>query len=537
MKRLIIITGIMLLSVSALAFQFAGSGGVSSSKVRQIVNEEISGGLNFTQRQMSSGTITLLPPFLNDPTGVRGLDITVAPGSNRAGHLQYSSGKLLVDHVEISGTGGGGTGLTNKALSVQAVLSSSRNYRNTAAMVKHTMFPATGAEHSKFTNATTVGLKPLNGSTQFRNIQTGDITTAGYSVQVKRGQCEFSSFVSNIVDYWCTVGTTIAQWAQEFVAALTISPSTSFTFPDTPIGSTAFKNISSTNTGNATATSFTQGITGTAGRFRVDSTTCGSSLNASASCYTRFAFDSMSTASKSATARFSATGIGPYDVALSGTGTAADTYSDILLWWRAESVAAGTGDYPASAVSYPLQSSATLSGTAAKVGSYGLYSLDGYDSTETTTTNATYVSPVEGRFGTYIYITSMPSGSESGLFHWGTSSGYVEVRLNTDGTVKLLYNSGGGTSFSPVSSALSLNTWYYVEGSWNTATNTYGIAVNGTHTTQTATRAAFDANLSGVLQFGNFRSTVATVYMDNIAISNLSTRSLYALRDLTASPR
>ena len=143
-------------------------------------------------------------------------DATITtPQTNDFLRYNGTSGKWENQSVSI---GGGGGGLVNKLLGIQAQLSSGRNYMNTAAMAKHTMFPATGNQYSKFSNMTTVLLKPNNASTQFRNTMTGASTTAGYSIKVNRGQCEFSSFASNILDYWCTVGTAISQWAQEFLA-------------------------------------------------------------------------------------------------------------------------------------------------------------------------------------------------------------------------------------------------------------------------------------------------------------------------------
>lgn len=319
MKRLIIITGIMLLSVSALAFQFAGSGGVSSSKVRQIVNEEISGGLNFTQRQMSSGTITLLPPFLNDPTGIRGLDITVAKGSNRAGHLQYSSGKLLVDHAEIAGTGG--TTFATVKRSVLTNMSSGKLYE-AGAFAKHTLPSAAASKSVRvFANASSARVSVNTESGVIKDF--GGITsTAGYSVRVPKGSVyEFFSTAAD--NTWYAIkqaGTAITQYVLEFIASLSLD-SSSTDHGSVAVGGTS-SNVTHTvyNTGGASATNIVFTNTSSA-LFRNVSSACGSTLAAGANCIFKTAYTPLSATTNSGHINITADGGLLASLALSGTGT------------------------------------------------------------------------------------------------------------------------------------------------------------------------------------------------------------------------
>lgn len=292
-----------------------------------------SAGLVVTQRQYSSHSLTMYPPAVNDPTGAHHVTWTVAPGNNRAGQVAYSSGKLLVDGAEVTGAGGGGggTAFETKTRNVLTNMSSGKAYFANG-FAKHTLPLAAGNQSVRvFANDTSAWISAKTESGVIK--QYGGITTtAGFTARIPKGGVY--EFISNAADStWYAIkqaGSDLTQFIADFIAVLVNSPSPTYTFSNTNIGSTAYKNISTVNTGNAVASSFTHDITGTASRFRVHASTCGSSLNAGAACFSTIAFDSMSTASKSATYRTTAAGLGNYDVTVNGTGTSAGPTTETI---------------------------------------------------------------------------------------------------------------------------------------------------------------------------------------------------------------
>ena len=126
--------------------------------------------------------------------------------------------------------------------------------------------------------------------------------------------------VTNVVNGWA---------AQSSTAAITLSPTT-VTFASTSEGSTsAAQTVTVKNTGTGALTLSSETVTGTnATSFLRTASTCGSTLAAGASCTVSVAFKPVATGTLNATLSVADNATGsPQSVALSGTGTAAATYT------------------------------------------------------------------------------------------------------------------------------------------------------------------------------------------------------------------
>ncbi len=210
-------------------------------------------------------------------------------------------------------------------------------------------------------------------------------------------------------------------------------------------------------------------------------------------------------------------------------------YDDLTLFWRCETTALTAGDYSAGDTT-PTFNGASISTSAVQIGTYGLYSPTVYDHAIFVVSSDDIISGAEGRIGFWLRITD-PSTANTVVLNASdsTNSTYFRVQINTAGTVRFLWNDGSNHYYDSTTT-LSNNTYTFVEFSYDTVANTStmyftGVAAPTRVDTITAI-AALDELLVGV-QVG-LSGEIST---DNIMVSVDSARDLYALRNLTASPR
>ena len=397
-------------------------------------------GLNITQRQMSSGTITLLPPVANDPTGIRGLDITVAKGSNRAGHLQYSSGKLLVDHAEIAGTGGSGTAFATVKRSVLTNMSSGKLYE-AGAFAKHTLPSAAASKSVRvFANATSARVS-VNTSSGVVKDFGGITSTAGYSVRIPKGSVY--EFVSTAADNtWYAIkqaGTAITQYVLEFIASLSLD-SSSTDHGSVAVGSES-PHVTHTlsNPGGATATNVVFTNTSSA-LFRNVSSACGSTLAAGANCVFKTAYTPLSATTNSGHINITADGGLLASLALSGTGTASgisDTFDTLANWTNIAGTISVSGGKGHGTAGYS---------TTTSYKNIALGSNDHWAQADVVLTSPDYASLILASNGTtfyYVSVTATAVEVRASNGSWGGS--YATTNANGTYTIKAQVTTNGSS--------------------------------------------------------------------------------------------
>jgi len=155
-----------------------------------------------------------------------------------------------------------------------------------------------------------------NTSGDAYGVVSGYSTTTGYDQATGLGSVN----ATNLVNAWASV---------TGLPAITLSPTT-LTFASTTVGSTtAAQVVTVKNTGTATATLTSETVTGTnASSFVKSSTTCGATLAAGATCTVSVQFKPAAAGALSASLAIADNATGsPQTVALSGTGTAASTFT------------------------------------------------------------------------------------------------------------------------------------------------------------------------------------------------------------------
>jgi hypothetical protein len=210
-----------------------------------------------------------------------------------------------------------------------------------------------------------------------------------------------------------------------------------------------------------------------------------------------------------------------------------ETYSDILLFWRAESVTLAADDYPESGT-ITLNPTATISASAAIVGSYGVESVNGYDHATLTTYTP---GSTKGRVGFWY----SPQEAQSGTV--------FSLRVDADNLITLFasgdmnYRSGGTlTQAGSAYGITNVEEVYFVEFYWDTDNDIMGEYVHTDAVQDTTGRSVsltlspFD-DTSAVVLVGPRDGSGALAYIDNIIFSSDPGRDLYPLRNLTSSPR
>jgi len=215
------------------------------------------------------------------------------------------------------------------------------------------------------------------------------------------------------------------------------------------------------------------------------------------------------------------------DVELEGTSASGDDYSDITFFWRAESATFGTGDYPTDYSGYSVDGDAVSYvtgqvGNALRTNGWGQSVLE---MTETLWPASEY------RAGFWFRTNSIVTEE---YYHISGSSGSsLNIKIaNTDELRLFLWDGSDSIELITTSADLAADTWYFVEISFSGTT--YEIFVNSTARGSVSSTRTF-------VQPSTFSIGVTgyahQVFIDNLMISDDSDRDLYALRNLTVSPR
>lgn len=134
-------------------------------------------------------------------------------------------------------------------------------------------------------------------------------------------------------------------------------------------------------------------------------------------------------------------------------------------------------------------------------------------------TNRTY----SWKFDFYV-ATAFPSSTAWHLFTIGTSSiDYLSIQLTSSGTV-LLFDEIAAAQVGSASSAISLNTWYRLEGQYRIgtgATDTGSLYLDGVQVASSTTLNLSDTNVGEIaLGIMGGASDTADVYFDNFALND-----------------
>lgn len=217
---------------------------------------------------------------------------------------------------------------------------------------------------------------------------------------------------------------------------------------------------------------------------------------------------------------------------IAGADDAGDAYADILFFWTCESATLGDDDYSAGDTTGTLNSAAEINATAAKVGTNGLYVPTGSDYYSFDILSNDIFASAQGRIGFWwkYYITTWEDNAM--LF---TVNGTEDLAILTKNGDELRVT-WGASAWTSTSASLVVDTWYFVEVVYNTDTDSMRVLIDGSEIISSTATAFAPLNTPVALRIGSFNGGYQ-YYIDNFMISSDSTRSLYELRNLTASPR
>lgn len=239
--------------------------------------------------------------------------------------------------------------------------------------------------------------------------------------------------------------------------------------------------------------------------------------------------------------------------------------SDILFWMNFEN---GT---PGAITSYTMGSSEYSAGATSSSGYDTGISLDGNSLLQATnslhwtattadlqwTISSNDIIPAlssKGKIGFKYRFHSFTNGTEILGFFRDYPNNYLDIRMNSDistnGLKLLWYEGGDGTaSFTlPAASVLAIDTNYWVEFSWDLTGGTKhkilsvyddstGSLVSNSQTDSTTSASGFSWNTSGMIAiFGDSGFGAASIYIDQVAISNSSTADLLSVRNNASYP-
>ena len=219
-------------------------------------------------------------------------------------------------------------------------------------------------------------------------------------------------------------------------------------------------------------------------------------------------------------------------------------YSDILLFWRAESTTMSADDCYGTNATWSAEvdyGTTEIVEAAAKVGTYGVHVAAGETSKQSgyklVVDTEDVVVTSAGRIGFWVKINTWVNFS--GLFAVSDSGDPIKfvMTILSDDEVRASY---GGTLLASTSANLSTATWYFIEVAYDASIGDgedyMEVFVDGSSVASSSalTLAPFTPTF---VRVGNpiARSNYSW-YIDHFMISNDKTRNLYALRNTTACP-
>lgn len=221
------------------------------------------------------------------------------------------------------------------------------------------------------------------------------------------------------------------------------------------------------------------------------------------------------------------------------SGGVTDDYTDIVFWWRCEGTTLGADDYSDGDTTAESHGAVAINTDAVKIGTYGV-DVPGDNDYYTFVVSNGDILPVggAGRLSCWFYYNTWVDSSY--LFYYTSSAATtdrlrIEMVSSNEILMRWVYD-GTATTFSTTDANLSSGTWYYLEFEWDPSNNYMAIYVDGDLKASNTTAITALPN-SGYWRIGNYNSTASDYYLDNITVSDDKDRNLYALRNLTSSPR
>lgn len=209
-------------------------------------------------------------------------------------------------------------------------------------------------------------------------------------------------------------------------------------------------------------------------------------------------------------------------------------YDDITFWWQAETTAV---EYCAKSggCTMVLRSGAAINSDAVKLGTNGLDSPADYDRADIAIASDDIVAVDSGRIGFWFYAVTWPNpAADTSLFQVYLDADnffWLEMTGNDgSGDLRLLWedNNTARSSCSTSHGSMGISTWYFIEVSWETTTGVVNVWIDNVNecTNTDGNKNDFAAIR---LDIGENKGTNTDFYIDQVVISNDTSRDLYDL--------
>lgn len=220
-------------------------------------------------------------------------------------------------------------------------------------------------------------------------------------------------------------------------------------------------------------------------------------------------------------------------------GSSPYDYSDITFWWRCEAAdfsgTNGNTDYSAGDDTATLNSAAAINTDAVKYNTNGLDCPGADDFVTFAVSSDDIIDADEFRIGFWYYQTTQANDCIIVQFYSGASNKSNIYIYSTDG-IKWWWKDGGTirTDLIIVDADITATTWHFLEFACKVSTNYREVFVDGVSKGSSAETIGTFAPT--VFRFGIMEAVANDWYVDEIKISNDSTRDFDALKDVTSYP-
>ena len=213
-----------------------------------------------------------------------------------------------------------------------------------------------------------------------------------------------------------------------------------------------------------------------------------------------------------------------------GGGGGGSVIDGLLFFWRCETetLDSPSNDYTVGDDEVAWSTENAIDAGAAKIGSYGLLFDHGAGNWGGFTPSSGMLNAGEGRMGFWFKCTGNPAWGQ--VFVLEDSGGYAMLYL--DSSRRLNFECSYGGEFAG-STALDLNTWYFIEFAWNDGAGTGEVFINGASEGEVES-LNFPSSWD-LIAFGS-STTVYTMMFDNIFVFSNEDSDIYTYRDSTVTP-
>ena len=232
------------------------------------------------------------------------------------------------------------------------------------------------------------------------------------------------------------------------------------------------------------------------------------------------------------------------------------TNTSITFWWRAENSTTldGSLDFSAGDTTASANGSPTFDASAAKNGSYGVLVDAASERYVFTPSSNDIISGSAGRMGAWVKCVgpTFPGDASTGpgiIGERATATGNPRIDIRFDDTTVTnsfrlnWYDGTSNVNLYSATDSVTCGTWYFVEASWDAATDTATLYVNGTQvaTTSATSMNAFTADGSGtstgfMVGDRSGSSVGSGYYVDHIIVTSDTTKSLYDCANTASYP-